>query len=527
MITDAASVGAGARLEYDVCIVGAGAAGISLALELEGSGARVCMLEAGGLRYEATVQALCDGEESGDTYPPLRNTRLAAFGGSTSVWAGWCRPLDAFDFEPRGWVPESGWPFGLASLVPDYRRAHELCGLGPFEYRPEAWETPARRRLPVDNADLAASIFHVSRVRFGERYRDTLERSAAITVLLHAPVLRCRMHPAADAVDSVRVGTLDGRQFDVAARIFILAGGGIDNARLLLLSGDSPETSIGNAHGLVGRFFTDHAFIDPGALVIDGIAPVLDFYYPHAGEASAAGSTVRAAFTLSRAALEREGLLGCAIYLHPPYASHRVFESQEVQAVLEIWDGLRGRAVPGNHWSLLATAMRRPQRPMHALWRRIAGRYGAAARLRLRAFLECGSRRENCVTLAVTKDALGRPLPRVEWRIGEQEARSLVRALEILDCALKAARIGRIESKSGDDADWVRRAAVGGKHHMGTTRMHADPRRGVVDADARVHGIGNLYVAGSSVFPTGGYANPTLTIVALAVRLARHLRQAL
>ena len=252
---------------YDLCIVGAGAAGITLALELEATGLRVCLLEAGGSVYEAETQRLFEGEVVGQAYPMLRDTRVGALGGSTTVWAGWCRPLEALDFEARDWCDAGGWPFGLDELRPYYARAHEICGLAAFDYDPEHWAgvLGSHGILPGDPT-FSNEIFHVQIQNFGQRYRERLERSKTIDLVLHAPVTRARLEGA--ACTAVEIRTLDGHDLAIRADRFVLAAGGVENPRLLLLSAAEPAGAPGNAGGLVGRYFTDHAYVDPGTLVL-------------------------------------------------------------------------------------------------------------------------------------------------------------------------------------------------------------------------------------------------------------------
>lgn len=525
MITDARRLDADASVECDVCIVGTGPAGITVALELESTGARVCLLEAGGTKFERASQDLLEGPIENDPDRTLRDTRLAALGGSTGLWAGWCRPLDPIDFEDRKAMRASGWPFEYDDLVPDYRRAHELCGLGEFEYDPAIWEERSgHRRLAVSDPDLTSILFHVSPVRFGARYASRMRASENLSVWLHAVALRFHMAPASDRVASVSVGVLGGRRFEVAAREFVLATGGVENARLLLLSGGSPERGIGNGSGLVGRYYADHAFINSGCFVPREPELPLDFYFP-ATSRDHPESRVRGAFSLSRSALEREGLLNSAVFFRSAYEAHPVFDTPEVRALLEIWERARGRAVPGRTGAWLRKSARRPAAVATAVWQRLAVPDGPAPRWPLRASLDCEPRRDNAVTLSDRRDAFRRPLPRVRWSPGDLELTSIRRAYEVLDRAVREAGLGALDVPLGDDEGAWREACESGKHHnMGTTRMHVSPRCGVVDADARVHGTANLHVAGSSVFPTFGYANPTLTIVALASRLGRILR---
>lgn len=522
MLEDARRLDAARPLECDVCIVGAGPAGIAVALELAAAGRSVCLLEAGGLGHESRSQALLAGETAGDPYPPLVETRCARFGGATAVWAGWCRPLDAIDFERRDWIPGSGWPISREEVLPQLARAHALCGLGPPEYDPTAWEASrGAARLPLAGG-FEPAVFHTRPTRFGDAHRAALAREPAIRVLLHAVALRLVRAGDGGRIARLQAGTLDGRRFDVVAGRHVLAAGGIENARLLLLSGDSPERAIGNAHGLVGRYFMEHGFVNAGSFVPRDPALPLSFHLPFA-PAAGSGGAVRAVIALGAAVQREARLQNGALFFHPAYESHAAFDSPEVRAMLEIGNALRGRAVPGGFGRRAATALRAPGKLAIAVLRKFASRDARPARWRMRALFECAPDRANRVTLADTKDAFGRPLARLEWRVGERDLASAIDVHRRFDGALRAAGLGHFDWRLPPEPGAWREAVEGGKHHLGTTRMSRDPAQGVVDADGRVHESPNLYVAGSSVFPAGGYANPTLTLVALAVRLGRHL----
>jgi choline dehydrogenase-like flavoprotein len=527
MIVDAQWLSHGRVIEADLCVIGAGAAGITVTREFIGKSIRVCLLEAGGLRYEQDTQSLYEGETTSIDFS-LRQTRLAAFGGSTGVWAGMCRPLDAIDFEPREWVPASGWAFGRAELDPYYVRAHAVCGLGACDYDPSKWETAlGMRRLPVGAEWVATSIFHVSPIRFGRAYCRELARAANLEVLLHAHAVELITAAAGDRVERVRVATLGGLRFDVIARLFVLAAGGIENARLLLLSGAEAEGGLGNSHGLVGRFFTEHGFINTGWFIPADPARAIDFYFPCTARVGGRFCTVRGAFSLAPGVLRRERLLNCAMFFRPRSHAHAAFDSPGVGALLDLWEQWRGRAVPGPALKHFQAILRDIDRVAVAVLYKLLACKGGQPRLSLRTFFECAPNAESRVTLAPEKDVLGRRRARVDWRLNDIDIRSVKRAHELLDAALRDARLGRLKVALGEEpARWFA-AVETGKHQMGTTRMHSDPAQGVVDAQCRVYGVENLYVAGSSIFPTVGYANPTLTIVALALRLADHLKHSL
>ena len=500
---------------YDLCIVGAGAAGITVALELEATGRRVCLLEAGGPDYERETQRLFEGEVVGGRYPLLRSTRVGALGGTTTVWAGWCRPLEARDFE--------SWPFGLDELSPYYARAHEICGLAAYDYDPEHWAgLLGSDRILSGDAAFRDEIFHIGVQDFGRRYRERLLRSKTIDLVLHAPVTRARMEgPGCTAVE---IRTLGGQQLAIRADRFVLAAGGIENARLLLLSGDQRAGVPGNAGSLVGRYFADHAFVDPGTLVLH-TSRSLGFYHGRPVASSPGASSVRGVLSLRREFLERERLLNAALFFHPRYEAHRVFATDEVKATLTLWNQLKGRAVPGPVWPYLRRAVRGPHQVTVALARKLAVGPGPARRWRMRAEFETGFRADNRVTLGDERDRLGRRQVRLEWQLGDGDIENLRRVIARFDQAVREAGVGQLERGFPDTAEGWHQAVEPAMHHMGTTRMHVDPRQGVVDANSRVHRTSNLYVTGSSVFPSGGYANPTLTIVALAARLGDHLQR--
>jgi choline dehydrogenase-like flavoprotein len=508
---------------YDLCIVGAGPAGITLALELEATGWRVCLLEAGGSVYEAETQRLLEGEVVGEGYPPLRDTRVGALGGSTTVWAGWCRPLEALDFEPRDWCGAGGWPFGLDHLRPYYARAHAICGLAAFDYDPEHWaDVLGPERILSGDPTFTNEIFHLQIRNFGQHYRERLERSKAIDLLLHAPVMRVRLEGA--ACTAVEIRTRDGHDLAIRADRFVLAAGGVENPRLLLLSAAEPAGAPGNAGGLVGRYFTDHAYVDPGTLVLREPG-ALGFYRGRPAAPGRGASSIRGVLSLRPEVVERERLMHAALFFHPRYEAHPVFATGEVKALLTLWNKANGRAVPGASWPYVRQAVRAPHRLALAMARKLAVGDGPGRHWRMRAAFESGFHSENRVTLSDERDRLGRRRVRVEWRIGEADVESMRRVMRLFEQAVTRAGVGHVERAFPDAPGAWRQALEAGKHHMGTTRMHPASRHGVVDQNGRVHGTSNLFVTGSSVFPSGGYANPTLTIVALAARLGDYLKR--
>jgi choline dehydrogenase-like flavoprotein len=524
LLEDVRALENGRVLEAEVCVVGAGAAGITLARQWIGRGFRVCVLESGGTGPRATAQRLNRGESTGLPYFPLEQARLRQLGGTTGLWAGWCAPFDELDFEARDGVAHTGWPITRAQLDPYYRRAHEVCGLGPYDYRVERWQRPDSSPLCLPDERVVTRVFRIRPTHFGRAYRHELAAADNVHVLLGATAIELETDASGARVTHARVAARGGRRLRVAARHFVLAAGGIENARLLLVSRRGHSAGVGNAHDLVGRFFTEHPYLDSATWHPSGRGPSLGLYRPHAVGGAEGAATVSGALALRPSLLRREGLVGCVFLVRPPHKSHPAYASDAVQSAIELGHALRCRQWPERALRRTGQVLLGPHQILRAAWeRRFASLRRPLARVGLRVFIEAAPNPESRVTLSDRRDAWGVPLPRLCWRLTGLDRRSLDRAHEVLAGELARAGLGRLDVHLEQEADAWPERMTGGRHHMGTTRMHADPRRGVVDADCRVHGVSNLYVAGSSAFPTAGSANPTLTIVALAIRLGEHL----
>src|ERR1019366_438203 len=264
MFHDARQLSAGTKLETELCIIGAGAAGITLTLSLCDAGFRVLLLESGGLELEEATQALYAGGNTGLPNYDLDTSRLRFFGGSTNPWASWCRTLEPEDFKPADPADVRTWPLSLAELEPYYRVAQTLAELGPYNYDElSPWlQAGGMAALAVDPRRLKTTLFQVGPpTRFGSKYRDALARAGNITVFLYANVLELQTDATAGRVTGVSATSLDGPHFEVTARIVVLATGGLENVRLLLLSNRVRNAGLGNTYDVVGRYFMDHPWM--------------------------------------------------------------------------------------------------------------------------------------------------------------------------------------------------------------------------------------------------------------------------
>lgn len=522
MIMDFEQSTGGGDVEADVVIAGAGPAGLSVADAASRGGLRVCILEAGGRGREEASQALYQGENVGVPYFKLHKTRLRQFGGSAGHWNGRCAVLDEIDFAPRPWVPESGWPFTRAELEPYYERARAACNLQPVPFDEGAWERLGITPPALDPARVRTDFWQFSRPtpRFTVREQAALLRRENVRALLHASVVEVQLAESGTSVAGLIVAGRSGRRATVRGRVYVMACGGLETPRLLLASNGVQKAGVGNGHDLVGRFFMEH----PHARVayVESPCPrlLLDLYRKHFPRG---GCALWPCFRPSDDVQRRHEVLNTSVAL---FYEHR--PGSAPAAVRAIYDDLAAGRAPSRLLRRAAQAASGLHLPAAALYRRYVGRKAplySPGRLYLLARAEQAPNRDSRVTLGDTHDALGVPRLRLDWRLSPIDARSLRVLLEVLDGEFARLGLGRVQPAEwlADDGQATTWPQGGGHHHMGTTRMSADPSRGVVDPDGRVHGVGNLYVAGSSVFPTGGWANPTLTIVALSLRLGDHL----
>lgn len=483
MIVDGRELPVGEALSADVCVVGGGPVGITLARALAGAGVSVCLLESGGLAPDRETEDLNRGEARGDASrlgdDYLTDSRVRQLGGASALWAGQMRPLDFEDFEPAPHVPGSGWPFRREALDPFYARLGTSLGLQPFDDgTPEGDPGPIVFRR--GHRTVVAKGFQYNPLRFGAVFRDDLAADPRIKVVLHATASGIEPAPSGAAVRRIGIGVLGKPSGLVAtAGHYVLAAGAIENARLLLAS-SAGRGGLGNGRDLVGRNFMEHPHVHAGiGMAVLWTERLARLYLP-------GGATL---FFASPAWKRSRRMVGVALNLVDAPAPRDDLDRQVALAAHDTDAGSGG----GARESFRSVNVQAEQAPNPA----------------------------SRVTLTGRRDALGMPRVRLEWRLGAMDLDSIDRFVRVFSVELPRAGAGRL--KPTVERDRLSEVIGWGWHHMGTTRMDADPARGVVDADVRVHGIENLFVAGSSVFPTSGVANPTFTAMALALRLADHI----
>jgi choline dehydrogenase-like flavoprotein len=516
--------GAPDRLEADVAVIGAGAAGIATARRLVERGLSVALLESGGFDYEAETAELNDGENVGEPYYDLDSARLRFFGGTTAIWGGRCAHLDPIDFERRDWVPHSGWPFDAVELEPWYAEARGLLGL-PRSRAPRGKPNGLLGQLADDDLAVQHWEFDHQFDRFGADRNSDLLKHPKLTVAVHATVREIVALPSGKAISHLEVLTPGGKRVEVHAPAYVLAAGGIENPRLLLASNSVAKCGLGNQNDLVGRFFMEHPHGRGGTLTGAPAWRVLSAFSNRQSD----GAVVAPLLTASTALQARSGLLNSALTIaarRPEGGRHSVVKRAYIHAKHKVAPTELARSL----WKVQRLAGRQVKQYVGPLFPWLGctiGSFELALVLRAEQAPNPASR----VTLGTEVDRTGMPRVKLDWRLCEQDVHTACELVAAVSRAFERRGLGRLEPAEwleGGSRAWqfdpvVSAHPIGGFHHMGTTRMADDPRQGVTDREGRVHGIDNLYVAGSSLFPTGGWANPTLTILALALRTAERI----
>jgi choline dehydrogenase-like flavoprotein len=532
-IIDANRLPPSSILNVDLCIVGAGAAGITLASELNGSGQSVCLVESGSYDPDEDTQSLYDLEIAG--YPVRQNfmSRARYFGGTCNLWAGRSMKLTEFDLLKRDWVPNSGWPITYSELQRYYGKAErilKLPSLDAFENTTLQRRMSPSERTLFSNNDLKPniSLWAKKPLRFGAAYKSRLKRSRNVTVYLNANITEVTLAPGGHAVAEVQWTTLSGNRARVKAGRFVLACGGLENARLLLVSRSVQANGIGNQFDLVGRFFMDHPRTVYGKIRLSGKQklPLL------------LGTPVRegigqVGIQLSENVQRKERLLNNYLSLERHWSPQtaKAYSSFIYSMKILLRKGYSGKRFTLSGVKLakipeliyLLSPRELMPHPLYRVFKAVREKWGKdLTELTIVNYCEQVPNPASRVRLSQKRDRLNMNRLILDWKVGTEETQTLARVQSLVDHHLRKNHMGYVEAHS-DEMDHL--SYTDASHHIGTTRMSDNPRQGVVDVNCKVHGVGNLFIAGSSVFPTCGYANPTWTIVALALRLADHLKR--
>ena len=521
MIVDLREAAASTRLTFDLCIVGSGAAGLAIASEMSSGPLNVVVVESGGMDFEPPTQALYDVDISGLPHPGSTQGRFRVCGGSTTKWGGQALPLMASDFERREWIPYSGWPISFDELKPYYERACRFLLIDGMNFDTDLFRY---LRTQPPSFDPEQVWYHFSKwspkPNVREHYLPAIRDSKNCTLLLHANVTDIVLEVGFERVRQVEVRSLHGYKAVVRAKAFVLCAGGIETARLLLSNRKQRFNGIGNEHDLVGRFFQDH----PSAMVgwLKSPSPARAQRLLNVFHRRGLKYSVRCTATPQWQERHRK--------LNVSMGTTFVEEDATLQNLKDVYSAIRQRRFGGVASKLLRAALHPAAAISPAYKFLVHGRsYAPGARMRIGLTSEQQPNPESRILLSDKVDALGMPRANVCWRLTELTLHTIRKYVETLGEQFRGAGIGEIEVDPwvfDDSASWTEHI-TDQFHHIGTTRMDHSPRAGVVDPNCEVHGVANLYIGSAAVFPTSGHSNPTLTIIALCMRMADRLKREL
>jgi len=506
MHVDARNLENNSVIEGDICIIGAGAAGISMAMEWNNKKQKIILLEGGGFEYDDKVQELYAGKTTGIPYFPLKAIRLHYFGGTTGHWAGFCAPFDEIDFKKRDWVPHSGWPITRKDLDPFYERTHSYVDLGPYEYSADYWlkQIPDSKLLPLNEKIVWNKMWQFSPpTRFGKKFRDPVVQSKNIHLYTYANVTNIKANDHISTIREVTIKNYAGKEHIVRAKYFVLACCSVQNARLLLASNQQAPKGLGNDNDLVGRFFMEHLEMKSAELWLAEPDAMKFYLWSMTG-----GTRARAELAISEEQQTEHKILNGTASMVP------LSQGRHMKPFIDMYQHVKD----STDFKTIRDTTKHEEEDKST--RDIA--------YMLHTRIEQSPNPNSRVTLDTEKDSLGMPRASLNWDLTPLEKRSMRKIYEIIGQELGRASKGRVRLldylRDEQDMSWPK-STGGGWHHMGTTRMSDDPKHGVVDANCKVYGVDNLFVAGSSCYVTAAAPNPTLTLIALTLRLSDHLKK--
>lgn len=553
MIIDARTLPAGEDIDCDLCIIGGGPAGLTLASRFIEQCLNVVLVETGGEKRNAAAENLLGGTAKNSKFAPMTMYRRRVLGGASVIWGGRCVPLDRIDFGPRSFVSNSGWPIDYDAVARYFAPATYICEAGRPDYDAdiavpsapdyiEGFKSPILRTNSFERFSLPTN--------FWQRFRGVLNVASNIRVLTHATCTNLLLESGGEQIASADCATLTGQRFSVKAKRYVLAAGGVEVYRLLAASRTQRPAGIGNEYGVLGRHFMSHIEGSVASLKLRSPRTRINWGFDMTPD----GIYGRRRMTIAAEEQRRAGLLNMIVRLHhenPVLPMHgnavlsamflakslilpeyrRKITMTERNAVDSVstdarfWLGHLKNVVVGSPRLAVFMAEWIARRNLAIRKLPYVVLPSASGVYPLDFNAEQAPNPDSRLLLAKENDRFGVPFADVDWRMADVDVTSIANTHRLMNDELQRSGVAHLEFGGRDLESHIREVAtpVGG-HHLGATRMGDDPRTSVVDADLRVHGVTNLFVASGSVFPTCGHANPTLTIIALALRLADHLK---
>jgi len=455
---------------YDFCIIGSGPAGMTTAINLAKSGKEVLLLEAGDYNYTEQSQNVYTGQVIGDKYYKLEQMRARYLGGTSNYWAGYCRPLDARDFKSKSKFPETAWPIQKSDLDPFTEEACKILEIKSIENDQTISDANG-----INKIDFKFS----PPVRFGLKYKKIIEKSKNLTTSLNANLTE--IITDGKNVEKIVVKDYDNLQVEISATTFILATGGIENSRILLYNNKKTNGKLCGENTPIGNYWMEHPHATIGEVILNTTQNKKEYFSlteSKQNQLNILNSGLRLNHDFKYTGTKKTiANLAC----HAPTLSKWLFDKLDLNLIC-------GKSIM-SAWE---------QEPVY----------------------------NNRIELSKTnKDLFDIPSTNLYWKKSENDIETIYKTSLQFGKYLIEKNLGRLRLFDwvlGED-DYPDQSSFGGGHHMGGTRMGTNINSSVVDSNCKVHKQDNLYIIGSSVFPSGGHANPTFTIVQLALRLSKHL----
>lgn len=519
MIINAHSLDENTSIDTEICIIGGGVTGITLAKELHNKFNNIVLIEAGSETYSKQSQNLYAAEEKTNLFPNPENSRLRFLGGSSNHWENSTNQFDPIDFDKRDWVPDSGWPISYEDTSMYYPKAEEYCGVSNNGYNLKFWLNKLKAADPFSRSSEIESFITQSAVpptRFYDKYKHELANSSTLTIYKNANFTDIEFEAETESVQSIVFYTKPGIKHTITANAYIMCLGGIENARMLLEINEKNNSRIGNQYGNVGRYFMEHPTIRAAQLY-----PTNKSLFKLYNSVFLQNKIVKGSIKLTESALKRHQINNVRI---PLAESTRLYMSHGISSSHVLSDAIKNLQLPeyfGTHLiNIIKDIDLITEKTFDTDLFDDSHDFGGYI---IPAMIEQTPDRNNRITLGKTRDIFNIRRIIISWNLSEENKRSAWKAFDLLAREVGKLAIGRLRVlKERESRLWESQLGFG-HHHMGTTRMANSVKQGVVDSNQKVFGTNNLYVGGSSVFTTGSHVPPTLTIVALTIRLANHL----
>lgn len=511
-------------LNADVCILGAGVAGIVLANELMPYFKNIALIESGGIDYSVETQSLYAAETKHELFPDTSTSRLRMLGGSSNHWENSTETFDPIDFEKREWVDNSGWPINYSDISDYYTKAAQYCGVGEDGYKVDTWEKLLNKKdlfFKSNLIDTGITKNGIPPTRFFEKYGDKLINNNNITVYKNANVTNIIYEPDSQKVKTITFQSFNKIRHNISANAFIMCFGGIENARIMLEFNSKYNNVLGNQNDNVGRYLMEHPTIRAAHLY-----PFKKEDFPLYKGAMHEGKGIVGNLKLSASSLRKNKSLNMRMYLH---SQSKLTLSHGVSSLHILSEHARDFDIADNFGTHLFNIIKDIGTVSDTISRKkfdhqLFDDSDAFGGFQVIAMMEQTPYRNNRIKLGSEKDIFGIRKIIIDWKVTQKDKDMAWKSLEILANSVGEEALGRVRLlKERDTRIWKSQLGFS-HHHIGTTRMGFSEKNGVVDLNQRVFGTKNLYISGSSVFPTGGHVPPTLTIVALTIKLADHIK---